>query len=102
MPSVNRMYEENKARGLEVVLVSFREDPDLVKRTVRERGYSARALLDKTGDLTGRVYGVWAAPTIYFIGRDGKLLARGVGPHDWETDAARRFVQALLDTPASR
>ena len=42
------MYEENKAKGLEVVLVSFREDPDLVKRTVRERGYSARALLDKS------------------------------------------------------
>ena len=97
MPSVNQMYGELRDKGLEVALVSFRENPELVKRTVKERGYIAPVLLDESGDVTGRVYGVWAAPTIYLIDRQGRLIGRAVGPHDWESPAARRFIRALLD-----
>ena len=102
MPSVNRIYQEYKAKGLEIVLVSFRESPDLVNRTVRERGYAAPVLLDQSGDITGRVYGVWGPPTVYLVGRDGKLLARAVGPHDWDGEPAQKLIQALLETPAAR
>ena len=97
MPSVNQIYGELRDKGLEVALVSFRENPELVKRTVKERGYIAPVLLDESGDVTGRVYGVWAAPTVYFVDRQGQLIGRAVGPHDWESPAARRFVHALLD-----
>ena len=96
MPSVNRISEEYKAKGLEVMLVAFREKPDLVKRTVRERKYTARVLLDESGDVTGRVYGVWGPPTVYVIDRNGKLIARAVGPHDWDGDAARKLIQDLV------
>lgn len=97
MPSVNKIYDELKTKGLEVLLVSFREDPALVKRTVRERGYNARVLLDESGDTTGRAYGVFGTPTFYIIDRQGRLVGRSVGPHDWETEAARRLVQTLLE-----
>ena len=59
MPPVNKLYTEFKQKGLEVVLINFREDPEFVKRTVQERGYVAPVLLDQSGDMTGRVYGVW-------------------------------------------
>jgi hypothetical protein len=58
LPSVNRAYSEFKDKGLEVVLVDFREDPATVKKTVRERGYTAPVVVDQAGDVTGRVYGV--------------------------------------------
>jgi hypothetical protein len=98
LPSVNRLYGELKSKGLEVALVSFRENLDLVARTVKERGYIAPVLLDESGDVTGRAYGVWGPPTVYFIDRRGQLVGRAVGPRDWQGDAGHRFVQSLLDS----
>ena len=98
MPSVDKLAAEYKPRGLEVVLISFREDRELVARTVRERGYRARVLLDQTGDVSGRDYGVWGPPTVYLLDRGGRLLARGVGPHAWDSPAGRKLITAVLET----
>ena len=46
------------------MLIAFREDPDLVRRTAEERKYVAPVLIDKSGDVTGRVYGVFGPPTV--------------------------------------
>jgi len=100
LPSINRIYTELKGRGLEVLLVDFREDPDLVKRTVRERGYVAPVLLDQSGDVAGRQYGVWGTPTVYLIDRRGQLVGRIVGPRSWDKPEARKLVQDLLEADA--
>ncbi len=102
MPSVNKLYAKFKDKGLEGLLVDFREDPDLVKRTVRERGYLAPVLLDQSGEVTGKVYGVFGPPTIYFVDRRGQLVGRVVGPRGWDRPEARKFVQALLQADAKR
>jgi hypothetical protein len=78
--------------------VSFRENPELVKRTVKERGYTAPVLLDESGDVTGRGYGVWGPPTVYLVDRQGRLIGRAVGPRDWSAPAAHGFLQALLES----
>jgi hypothetical protein len=69
-----------------------------VKRTAKELYYVAPVLLDESGDVTGRGYGVWGPPTVYFIDRQGRLVGRAVGPRDWSTPAAHQFLRALLDT----
>jgi AhpC/TSA family len=97
LPSVNKIYGELKDKGLAVALVSFRESPELVKRTVKERGYVAPVFVDESGEVTGHAYGVWGPPTVYFVDRQGRLVGRAVGPRDWNTPAARQFLQALLD-----
>lgn len=97
MPPVNRLYRDLRPRGLEVLLVSFREDPELLRRTVRERGYVAPVLIDLSGDVTGRVYGVWGTPTSFFVDRKGQLVGRIVGARDWASPAARALLEALLD-----
>jgi hypothetical protein len=97
LPPINRLYGELRGRGLEVWLVSFREDPARVKHVVQERGYVAPVLLDRSGDVTGRVYGVWGPPTFYLIDRQGQLVGRATGPRDWSGPAARQLLLALLD-----
>jgi hypothetical protein len=72
-----------------------------VKRTVRERGYVAPVLIDRSGDITGRVYGVWGPPTAFFVDRRGRLAARAIGARDWSTPAVRALVEALLAVPAT-
>ena len=98
MPSVNRAYTEFKDQGLEVLLVDFREGMDLVRKTVRERGYIAPVLLDASGDVTGKSYGVWGPPTFFFVNRKGQLVGRGVGERGWDRPAAKVFLRALLES----
>ena len=100
MPPVNALYTDFKSKGLEVLLINFREDPDLVRRTVREHGYVAPVLLDLSGDVAGKRYGVWGPPTAYFVDRRGRLVGRVLGPRGWDSPAARNFIRALLEAPA--
>ena len=95
------MYGELRDKGLEVALVSFRENPELVKRTVKERGYIAPVLLDESGDVTGRVYGVWAAPTIYFVDRQGVVRWVKVQQNPLDLLQPEEVLKALKDSGAS-
>ena len=99
MPSVNALYREFRDQGLEVLQIAFRESPDHVRRVTKERGYVAPVLLDESGDVTGRIYGVWGPPTVYLVDRKGRLVARGVGPRDWKSSAATNFIRELLAQP---
>ena len=83
-------------------MIDFREDPAHVKKTAHERGYVAPVLLDQSGDVTGKVYGVWGPPTAYFIDGQSRLVGRLVGARDWSSPAARRLVESLLPGPPTR
>jgi hypothetical protein len=67
-----------------------------VRKAVTERGYTAPVLLDESGDVAGRVYGVWGPPTVYLIDREGRLVGRAAGPRAWESPAARALIESLL------
>jgi cytochrome c biogenesis protein CcmG, thiol:disulfide interchange protein DsbE len=97
LPPVNRLYAELRGRGLEVLLVNFREDPAHVGKVAHDRGYVAPVLIDRSGEVTGRLYGVWGPPSVYLVDRNGRLIARGIGRQDWSTPAAREILLALLD-----
>lgn len=79
-------------------MITFRESSDVVKRTVAERGYTAPVLLDASGDLTGRVYGVFGPPTAYLVDREGRLVGRMVGARDWKSAAARDVIRGFVAT----
>ena len=100
MPPVNRLYSELRSKGLEVRLVSFREDAARVKRTADERGYAAPLLIDRSGDVTGIGYGVFGPPTAYLIDRKGRLVARMVGDRDWSKPAVKNLLLEVLKQPA--
>lgn len=95
------LHRELQGKGLEVLLIDFREDPERVRQTVKERGYTSRVLLDESGDVTGKVYGVWGPPTVYIVDRQGRLVGRAAGPRPWDSPNGRRFIEALLAAPAT-
>jgi len=82
--------------------VAFRESADTVRKTARERGYAAPVLLDASGDVTGKLYGVWGPPTTYFIDRQGRLIGRISGARDWSTPAARNLVKSLVEATSPK
>lgn len=77
--------------------MNFRESADLVRKTAQERGYEAPVLLDASGDVTGRVYGVWGPPTAYLIDRQGRMVGRIQGARDWSAPAARKLLESLVE-----
>ena len=91
------MYEEFKGKGLQVVLVNFQESADTVRKAAQERGYVAPVLVDSSGDVTGRVYGVWGPPTSYLVDRQGRLVGRIQGARDWTTPVARNLIKSLVE-----
>ena len=79
-----------------MLLISFRESEDVVKRAVIERGYTAPVLLDASGDVTGRVYGVFGPPTAYLVDREGRLVGRMVGGRDWSGPVAHDLIRDFV------
>ena len=98
MPSVNRLHQDFKAQGFELLLISFREGPEAVRKLMNEERYTAPVLLDPSGDIAGKVYGVWGPGTKFFIDRQGQLIGRHVGPWDWNSPASRTFIRELIAT----
>jgi hypothetical protein len=79
-----------------VLLISFRESAEVVRRVAAERGYTAPVLLDASGDVTGRSYGVFGPPTAYLVDREGRLVGRIVGSLDWSSAAARELIRDFV------
>ena len=62
MPSMEKLYQRFKARGLEIAAVNLQEDRDSVKHFVEEYELSFPVLLDTTGRI-GATYGARSIPT---------------------------------------
>jgi len=99
LPPLEKVAAELKGDGLELLLVDIREPADLVRRVVKERGYSARVVLDESGDVAGKQYGVYGTPTVVLVNRQGGLIAWAIGPRKWDSPQGRAFLQILLDSP---
>ncbi len=73
----------------------MQENRDKVARWVKDKNVSFPVVLDRTGSVT-RAYEVTATPTVYIVGRDGKMVAKAVGTRDWTGPRGRAFLEALL------
>jgi peroxiredoxin len=98
LPSINQVHREWEPKGVTVLLVNIREDRQKVARTIAERGYTAPAVLDRSGEVT-EAYGVRATPTAFLIAPDGTIVGRAIGPRAWTGPDARAVFQALLAAP---
>lgn len=96
MPStIERVHRDFKDRGLAVVAINIQEGRDTVAGWVQSRGLSFTVLLDPSGAVT-RAYEVTGTPTVFLLGRDGKLIGKAIGDRGWLTDRGRALLQALV------
>lgn len=97
---MNALYEEFKARGFVLWLVNMAEDPEVVRRAVKARGYTAPVVLDVDRHVSD-AYAVTATPTVYLIDRQTRIVGRAIGRRDWAGEAGRRLIATLLEPRAS-
>ncbi len=80
MPALDKVYQENRAAGLEVLAVNAtNQDTEAAARAYAEQlGLSFPVLLDPGGDV-GRRYLLRALPTTFFVDRRGVIRSVVVG-----------------------
>ncbi|HEX6080947.1 MAG TPA: TlpA disulfide reductase family protein [Methylomirabilota bacterium] len=96
---VERVARERRGQPFTVLAVSVEEPKDLVASWAKGVGLTIPVLLDYDGAVA-RDYRVSATPTVFVIGRDGRLVARAAGNREWEGPAGRALLDALVAAPA--
>lgn len=95
-PARAALFQELKGQGLEMLGVNIRQDPRLVQAFGKEFNIPFPLLLDSGGELQ-KLLGVRGHPTTLLIDRKGRIVGRILGERNWESEAARRLVAALLE-----
>ncbi len=95
MPSMEKLYQEFKGQGLEVVAINFMEQEEPVLEFLKENGFTFTVLMDKKGEIA-REYGVHGLPVTYLMDRNGRLMARSMGYKDWYKPETRELISTLL------
>ena len=81
------------AQGLRVVGVVYEDTRDNARAWIAERGGDWPNVLD-VGSHTAIKYGLFGVPESFFIGHDGRILYKQIGPLD--RDVIDRWVPKLL------
>ncbi len=99
MPStIEQLHRERSGQRFAVVLIDVRENAERVAAWVKAKGVTPPALLDRDGAVTA-AYRVTATPTVVLLDRDGKMIARAIGPQSWTSGLARQLLDLLVGAP---
>jgi thiol-disulfide isomerase/thioredoxin len=96
--SVEKLHRELQGQGLAIRAINIAEPPAQVAAWVAQRRVSTPVLLDTDGVVT-RAYRVTGTPTVILLDRDGRWVARGVGPRDWDTEGRPLLTTLLAPRP---
>jgi len=83
MPTMDKIYREQKDKGFVILAVNLQEDGATAKRFVDEFQLTFPTLLEIKGTVAQQ-YGLIGLPTSYFVGRDGVIKDINVGAMDTE------------------
>jgi len=93
--SIEQVSKDYRSRGLAVLAVNIQEEREHVVRWARSRKLTVPIVLDEDGAVT-RAWQVTATPTVFLVGRDGKLVARGSGNRQWTGAQGRALLDAVV------
>lgn len=78
LPAFEKVYQNDRDKGLVVVGVNVAESSDVVVKFVAETGLTFPIALDVSGETTA-LYGIEGMPTTFFVGRDGTIHDMVIG-----------------------
>ncbi len=99
MPKMIEAQRRFSSRGYETIAVAVHDRPDRVAEYAHRQALPFRVALDASGSISQSFGRVRVTPTIFVIGRNGRLLRRYEGEPPW--DDFDRVVERALAEPAS-
>jgi peroxiredoxin len=92
---MEQVYQEFKDRGLALYAINIEENHPTVAQYVLKHKMTLPVLLDPDGEAS-HAYRITATPTVFLIGRDGKLVAKALGTKTWTSAQGRSLLQRLV------
>ena len=96
MPAMQRTFAELQSRGFQILAVSIDEaDGKDVREFTDGLGITFDILHDKGGRIQ-QVYQTTGVPESFLLDRDGTIIKRVIGAHDWSSPANRKLIERYL------
>lgn len=96
MPSIQRLYDEFGSHGFRVAAISIDEaDPEVVRNFQRSYRLSFDILHDRTRVIE-RLYQTTGVPETFILNREGRIVKKMIGAHEWDSPANRDLIRRLL------
>ncbi len=100
MPSMQRLHEQLRSRGLKVVAVSVDAmDSSDVLAWVRERNLTFDVLHHRGGRLE-RLYQTTGLPESFVVDMQGVIVKKEIGAREWDSPSQEAFFLRLLEQAA--
>ena len=93
---MEKLYQEYKDKNFVILAVAVKDRKQDAIDFVKELKITYPVALDPEAQV-GNLYGAWGLPATYLIGTKGEGLARGWGPAEWYSPAARQLIKDLVD-----
>ncbi len=98
---MEQLYTSLAPRGFAIAAISIDEGaPEEVKAFGSELGLTFDLLQDRSTGIQ-QLYQTTGVPESYLLNREGVIVKRVIGAHDWNSPVNRALVERLLDEPAS-
>jgi cytochrome c biogenesis protein CcmG, thiol:disulfide interchange protein DsbE len=96
MPSMQRVYEALKDQGFKIAAVSVDEESDdIVNGFAESFGLTFDILHDRTGGIQ-KVFQTTGVPESFLVDKNGIIVRRVIGAHDWSSPVNRGLIERLL------
>jgi peroxiredoxin len=95
MPSLNRLYNEIKAKGFEVVAVSSDNSLSHIREFLVKSRVDFTVLFDEKKTVTLQ-YKVFSMPTTFLIDKEGFIVEKYYGEYEWTEPEVRSRIEKLL------
>ena len=96
MPSMEKLYQELKGAGFEILAVSIDETgAEDVRPFMKKHKLSFPSLTDPKGTIKS-IYKTTGVPESFVIDKDGTLLEIVIGPRDWAAPEVVRYFRNLI------
>lgn len=97
IPSMNRLYEMMRDKGVEIIAVNIEADgPVTVPKFIQEHPIAFPVLFDVSGQVH-TMYGVAKYPETFIIDQDGVVVNKVVGGTDWSDRQVVDYLTKLLN-----
>lgn len=96
MPTMEKVYQEYKSQGLEILAVSLDAGPtSVVKNYLQELKLTYPVLLDPNMEVL-RLYRLFSIPATLLIDKEGIIRFKELGYRDWTDPESRKLLEELL------
>lgn len=96
MPSMEKLHQKFKDQNFAMVTVNLQESASQVKEFFKEYKLTFTALLDSDGEV-GIKHKIYSIPTTFILDKEGRIIARAVGPREWDSKKSFALFGHLVD-----